>query len=63
VGATADLVVIDESFRDQATFDDPLLPPSGLHWVIVNGAVAVEKGTLIEPRGKLLVRPERRKRR
>lgn len=42
-GAAADLVVLDpERVRDEATFADPHRYPTGLPWVIVNGAVVVD---------------------
>lgn len=41
-GAFADLVVFDaDTVADRATFTDPLLPPDGIHRVLVNGHVAV----------------------
>jgi len=45
VGAFADLVVFDpEQIADLATYEDPLLPPRGIAWVLVNGVVAVAQG-------------------
>lgn len=45
VDLVADLVVFDpETFRDQATFDEPYLPTSGLRHVLVAGQPAVFKG-------------------
>jgi N-acyl-D-aspartate/D-glutamate deacylase len=42
-GMDADIVVFDpETVIDKSTFEDPLQPPAGIHWVIVNGEVAVE---------------------
>ncbi|ACZ88327.1 N-acyl-D-amino-acid deacylase family protein [Streptosporangium roseum] len=44
-GAHADLVVFDPtSVADGATFADPLLPPSGIHSVIVAGRTVVRDG-------------------
>jgi N-acyl-D-amino-acid deacylase len=58
-GAPADLVVFDpDVFIDNATFENPLLPPDGIKLVILGGQVAVEKGTILESqRGKFLFRP------
>ncbi len=45
VDTTADLVVFDpKAFRDQATYDQPYLTPSGIRHVIVEGAMAVFEG-------------------
>jgi N-acyl-D-aspartate/D-glutamate deacylase len=42
-GCYADLVVFDEArINDLATFDDPRVPPAGIPFVVVNGAVAVD---------------------
>ncbi|MGW4420740.1 N-acyl-D-amino-acid deacylase family protein [Streptosporangium sp. NPDC004631] len=44
-GAHADLVVFDpSSIADGATFADPLVPPSGIHSVIVAGQTVVRDG-------------------
>ena len=41
----ADLVVFDPmTVIDRATYDDPLLPPTGVDTVLVNGKVAVRSG-------------------
>jgi N-acyl-D-amino-acid deacylase len=41
----ADVVVFDPTtFRDQATYDQPYLTPTGIKHVIVNGALAVYEG-------------------
>jgi N-acyl-D-amino-acid deacylase len=46
-GRIADLVVLDPAtVADRATFDDPLLPPTGVRDVFVNGAAAVLNGEL-----------------
>jgi len=57
-GSPADLVVFEPlSFRDRACFGDPLLPPEGIRYVIVNGEVAVEDGRVSEkPCGHFLTR-------
>ena len=57
-GATADLVVFHpDRLRDRATFQDQLLPPEGIAYVILGGQVAVDHGTIApEPLGSFLLR-------
>ncbi|KPK21038.1 MAG: hypothetical protein AMJ70_07255 [Dehalococcoidia bacterium SG8_51_3] len=44
-GLAADLVIFNpETIADKATFEEPKQYPLGIDYVIVNGAVAVEKG-------------------
>lgn len=44
-GNWADVVVFDyHSLRDNATWEEPLLTPSGIDYVLVNGEVVVEQG-------------------
>ena len=44
-GAWADVVVFDlEALEDRATWDEPVLFPKGIEWVLVNGEVVVEGG-------------------
>jgi N-acyl-D-amino-acid deacylase len=44
----ADIVIFDpETIIDNSTFDDPARPPTGIHWVIVNGELAVENGEVV----------------
>ena len=46
-GKIADVVVFDpDTIADRATYDDPLLPPAGVHEVIVNGRPVVTEGRL-----------------
>ena len=55
-GKYADIVIFDiEEIQDRATFEKPHQYPEGIHWIIVNGKPAVEKGewTGIFP-GKIL---------
>jgi len=60
-GAVADLTLFDpDRVRDEATYEDPYRPPSGIAWVLVNGQVAVEAGALTEVRAGRPVRPVRR---
>lgn len=48
VGADADVVIFDpHTIDDCATFADPLLPPVGVEYVIVNGVVAAEDGKIL----------------
>ncbi|MBC7339621.1 MAG: D-aminoacylase [Firmicutes bacterium] len=58
VGAAADLVVFDPlSIADRATIAEPYRFPSGIHWVLVNGRVAVADGRHTGARaGKVLRR-------
>jgi N-acyl-D-amino-acid deacylase len=47
-GSTADLVVFDPAtVRDEATFAEPHRYPTGIPWVIVNGAVVVDRDRFI----------------
>ena len=44
-GWWADLVLFDPAaVRDEATYDEPKREPSGIELVVVNGAVAFERG-------------------
>jgi len=44
-GLKADLVAFDAAaVRDEATFDNPHRYPTGIPYVLVNGAVVVERG-------------------
>ena len=46
-GMDADIMIFDPSaVIDKSTFEDPLQPPEGIRWVIVNGEVAVEDGKI-----------------
>ncbi len=58
LGAPADIVVFDPlTLRDKATFADQLAPPEGIHYVIIDGAIAVDHGTITaRPAGRLLFR-------
>ncbi|MEQ9531987.1 amidohydrolase family protein, partial [Marinobacter salarius] len=49
VGADADLTLIDpKRVIDRATYKDPMVPSDGFPYVLVNGVVVVENGTLQE---------------
>jgi N-acyl-D-amino-acid deacylase len=56
-GWAADLVVLDPGkVTDAATYEDPLLPPTGVHAVVVAGRVVVEDGAVSDARpGRVLV--------
>lgn len=44
-GCWADVVVFDyDKIQDQATYEQPLLSPEGIEYVLVNGQVVIEKG-------------------
>jgi N-acyl-D-aspartate/D-glutamate deacylase len=46
-GHAADLVVFDPaSVKDEATYADPHRYPTGIPWVLVNGAVVVDQGRM-----------------
>jgi N-acyl-D-amino-acid deacylase len=46
-GLRADLIVFDHStLLDNSTYEQPLLPPSGIEWVVVNGQIAVDPNGL-----------------
>jgi N-acyl-D-aspartate/D-glutamate deacylase len=48
VGADADVVVFDpKTFRDQSTFEKPAVPSTGVRYLLVNGALVVDGGTLV----------------
>ncbi len=47
VGADADITVFDpETVLDQATYTDPALPSIGIEYVLVNGGIVLDAGTL-----------------
>ena len=58
-GASADLVLFDpDTITDTATFAAPCQYPKGIHWVMVNGVMAVEGGVHIgRIPGRVLRRP------
>ena len=57
-GCDADFVIFDgDTLKDNATFAQELLPPSGIKWVIIGGRPAVKDNEILgEPKGKLLFR-------
>jgi len=60
VGRKADIVVFDPStIQDRGTKADPAQPPSGVHYVIVNGEVVLEEGRMTAARpGTAIRRPD-----
>ncbi len=57
-GAPADLTVFNpHTLEDRATFRDPLLPPVGIEYVVVDGKVALDQGDpAADPAGRILLR-------
>ena len=55
-GYFADIVVLDyEEVKDNATFNNPFVKPSGIDYVIVNGKITVENGGYIKTtNGKII---------
>ena len=48
VGSDGDVVVFDpETVRDNATFEQNLLPPTGIEWVLVHGVIAAHNGEIV----------------
>jgi len=61
VGVWADAVVFDlDNLQDRATYDQPVLSPSGIDYVLVNGQVVIDhdRHTGAKP-GKVLYGPGR----
>ena len=47
-GADADIVVFDPStIRDQATFEKPMEPSTGVHYLVVGGTLLVDEGKVV----------------
>jgi N-acyl-D-aspartate/D-glutamate deacylase len=52
VGAYADLAIFDpETVIDNATFDEPALPSTGIPYVLVGGTFVVENSELVDGAG------------
>ena len=48
VGADADIVIFDpDRIEDRATFAQPLLSPTGIDYVIVNGNIAAKNSIIL----------------
>ncbi|MDA9368066.1 amidohydrolase family protein [Flavobacteriaceae bacterium] len=61
IGADADLVIFDPSvIATTARYGDPYQASVGINWVIVGGAVVIEKGQRLEGRypGRRLIAPQ-----
>lgn len=57
VGGFADCVVFDPAtVQDRATFDEPMLPPGGIAWVLVNGRIAVDHDKVSPTRAGAVLR-------
>ena len=49
IGADADITIFDpDQITDQATYEEPAKYSKGIHYVLVNGVIMVDKGSLIE---------------
>lgn len=49
VGADADITIFDyQKIRDGATFADPVLPPTGIDYVIIGGQIAAKDCSIIK---------------
>lgn len=58
-GWAADIVIFDlDTVADVATYDDPRRYPPGIEYVLVNGRVAVERGTQTDARAGRMLRRE-----
>jgi len=45
VGNWADVTIFDlATLKDNSTYDEPTLSPSGIDWVLVNGVVVIDHG-------------------
>jgi N-acyl-D-amino-acid deacylase len=56
-GYYADIVIFDrEKIKDRATFEEPFMKPEGIHYVIINGKITVEKGLLTGARNGRILR-------
>lgn len=62
VGADADIVVFNpDTIIDRGTYENPVQAPEGIKYVMVNGAVALDDGKLVDglAAGKAVRAPER----
>lgn len=52
----ADIVIFDlRGIQDKATYQEPHQYPEGIHFVIVNGKVAVQEGEVLRNNGGLVI--------
>ena len=59
-GMVADLVILDaERVQDNATYDTPDSPPSGIHTVMVNGQVVLSQGDYVDMHAGRRLKPDR----
>lgn len=50
VGADADITIFDpEKIKDGATFEDPIIPPTGIDYVIIGGEIAAKDCEIVNP--------------
>ena len=59
-GADADIVVFDpQTIVDRSTFEKPMEPSVGVHYLLVSGAVLIDDGKMVEGvfPGKAIVGP------
>ena len=48
-GMDADMVVFNpDTVVDNATYEEPSLPPTGIEYVVVGGTAVVERGEVVE---------------
>ena len=56
-GMKADITIFNpETIIDESTFVDPHHYPTGIDYVIVNGKVTIEKGSLTQERAGIVLR-------
>jgi N-acyl-D-aspartate/D-glutamate deacylase len=56
-GAAADVVVFDPAtITDRATFESPHQYATGIDYVLVNGTIAVDRGTFTDSRAGMVLR-------
>lgn len=47
IGSDGDIVIFDpDTIRDQATFEEPMLPPVGIDYVLLGGQIACKDGVI-----------------
>ncbi len=53
-GMCADVVIFDSTIEDTATYEAPHQYPNGIHWILVNGEIAVHNKKIEKSAGKIL---------